>query len=178
MRNILAAVLFLSSFFTYAEPTLPKAKVDFNAFLKLAKEVEPYRAKRLISLSEFNKKSNEANTIILDTRSKEMYDQMHVKGAIYLDFTDFTQAKLEKLIPNKNTHILIYCNNNFDDEPRFFATKMYIPPKPSNKKPITLALNIPTYINLYGYGYRNIYELSEFVSVNHPDIQFEGLSAF
>jgi len=43
-----------------------------------------------------------------------------------------------------------------------------------NSKPITLALNIPTYINLYGYGYRNIYELSELVNNNSQKLEFEG----
>jgi hypothetical protein len=37
-----------------------------------------------------------------------------------------------------------------------------------------LALNIPTFINLYGYGYRNVYELSELVSVHDPRLEFEG----
>jgi len=41
-------------------------------------------------------------------------------------------------------------------------------------KPIMMALNIPTYINLYGYGYRNVYELNELVNVNDPRIAFEG----
>ena len=44
----------------------------------------------------------------------------------------------------------------------------------SNRKPIMLALNIPTFINLYGYGYRNIYELDELVHINDPRIEFEG----
>lgn len=31
-----------------------------------------------------------------------------------------------------------------------------------------------TYINLYGYGYRNVYELDELVNVKDPRIVFEG----
>ena len=42
------------------------------------------------------------------------------------------------------------------------------------KKPLMMALNIPTYINLYGYGYRNVYELHELVDVKDPRIEFEG----
>jgi hypothetical protein len=42
------------------------------------------------------------------------------------------------------------------------------------EKPRMLALNIPTYINLYGYGYRNVYELNELVSVRDPRVAFEG----
>ena len=37
-----------------------------------------------------------------------------------------------------------------------------------------MALNIPTYINLYGYHYRNVYELDELVAVNNPLLEFEG----
>ena len=44
----------------------------------------------------------------------------------------------------------------------------------SQAKPTMMALNVPTYINLYGYGYRNVYELDELVDVNDPRITFEG----
>ena len=37
-----------------------------------------------------------------------------------------------------------------------------------------MALNIPTYVNLHGYGYRNVYELHELVKVTDPRIAFEG----
>ena len=37
-----------------------------------------------------------------------------------------------------------------------------------------MALNIPTYVNLYGYGYQNVYELDELVKVTDPRIKFEG----
>ena len=39
---------------------------------------------------------------------------------------------------------------------------------------ITLALNIPTYLALYGYGYRNIYELNELVNIDDPRVKLEG----
>jgi hypothetical protein len=88
------------------------------------------------------------------------------------------------VIPAFDTKILIYCNNNFDGNQVDFASKFALPlPKPSNveatqfasqAKPIMMALNIPTYINLFGYGYRNVYELNELVKVNDPRIEFEG----
>jgi hypothetical protein len=37
-----------------------------------------------------------------------------------------------------------------------------------------MALNIPTYLNLYGYGYQNVYELNELVKVDDPRITFAG----
>ena len=38
-------------------------------------------------------------------------------------------------------------------------------------------LNIPPYINLYGYGYRNIYELHELVDVRDPRLRHAGVTA-
>lgn len=152
------------------------AKVDFDAYEKLVSEVKEHRKSRLVSLEKFLLMSKEKNVVILDTRSDAMYKSKHVKGAIHLNFSDFTQANLEKLIPNKDTRILIYCNNNFDKDDLNFPTKAYVPAKPKNTNQLTLALNIPTYINLYGYGYKNVFELSEFVSIYDDRIKFEGTS--
>jgi rhodanese-related sulfurtransferase len=44
----------------------------------------------------------------------------------------------------------------------------------SQAKPIMMALNIPTYINLYGYGYHEVYELDELVNVHDSRIRLEG----
>lgn len=158
----------------------PKALVDYEDFKNLVSQLEEQREKRLISLDVFLKMSKEENVVILDSRSDFRFNRKHLKGAIHLDFTDFTQDNLLQLIPDNNTKILIYCNNNFNGDPIDFASKMYVPEKKietqllSNRKPIMLALNIPTHINLYGYGYKNIYELDELVNVNDPRITFEG----
>jgi rhodanese-related sulfurtransferase len=152
---------------------LPASRVDFDAYETLAKEVEEYRKDRLISLYKFLQFSKAPNTIILDTRSTEMYNRKYVKGAIHLNFSDFTQDNLRLLIPDPNTRILIYCNNNFDDDAVTFATKS-ARPRSTKQKEITLALNIPTFINLYGYGYKNVYELADLVSVFNKTILFEG----
>lgn len=48
---------------------------------------------------------------------------------------------------------------------RIFPQKKSMPQindkKGGGNREITLALNIPTYLNLYGYGYKNVYELNE-----------------
>ena len=159
------------------------SKVDYDAFEKLVKEVKTHRQNRLVSLDEFLKMSKMDEVIILDTRSKEMYDAKHLKGARHLNFSDFTQKNLAEILPSTKTRVLIYCNNNFENDQVYFATKVRIPKikelsvSSENKNlGITMALNIPTYINLYGYGYTNVYELSEFVSVTDNRIQFEGTS--
>jgi hypothetical protein len=148
--------------------------VDYDAFEALTKEVKEYRKDRLISWTHIQAFSKDENTIILDTRSKEMYNKKHIKGAIHLNFSDFTQKNLATLIPSFNTRVLIYCNNNIDNEPFFFASKISLPKKNIQPKQISLALNIPTFINLYGYGYKNIYELAELISSSDKRITFEG----
>lgn len=158
----------------------PKALVSFDDFKNLVSEVEKHRASRLIDLDTFLKMSKEQNVIVLDSRSEFRFKRKHLKGALHLAFTDFTQANLAKVIPDPKTKILIYCNNNFDGDQVDFASKVaqpnIIPENQilSNRKPVMLALNIPTYVNLYGYGYQNVYELNELVNINDARIKFEG----
>lgn len=154
----------------------PKAKVSYSDFEDLVKVVKDYRAERLISFDEFLEKSKDPNVIILDTRSKVMYDKKHVKGALHLNFSDFSVSNLDKIIPDTDTTILIYCNNNFNgDEVHFMSKTLVIPPSEEEKeRTLSLALNIPTYINLYGYGYKNVYELDELISFLDQRIVYEG----
>lgn len=159
----------------------PSEIVDFEAFSALTTEVQAYRKDRLINLDSFLALAKQPNTIILDTRSQRFFQMKHLKGAKNLAFSDFTIETLAQVIPSPSTTILIYCNNNFAFDQFSFASKI-APPRGvfadngqiENKKPISLALNIPTFINLYGYGYRNIYELRSLVSVMDPRLEFEG----
>lgn len=145
--------------------------VNFPQFEKLSLEASEHRQKRLVKWEEFEEMAKDPKTIILDTRSREAFEQVHLKGSVHLNFSDFTEEKLAKVIPNKDTTILIYCNNNFttrlDLQERFASLRDKAPP---------LALNIPTFINLYGYGYKNIYELSELLDVQDPRVELEGSS--
>jgi hypothetical protein len=180
----LPAMLLFGSAVIAQGNSYPKAKVSFDDFKNLVAEVETHREKRLIDLDTFLKMSKEPGVIILDTRSTFRYERIHVKGAKHLSFTDFTQDNLGEVIPSFETIILIYCNNNFDGNQTDFASKVAMPITRSGniitaqfnsqEKPLMMALNIPTYINLYGYGYHNVYELNEFVNINDPHITFEG----
>lgn len=179
---ILSMVLFATLTASAAEKNYPPAKVSFEDFKSLVAEVEPHRAARLVDLDTFLKMSKEPNTIIFDSRSDFRFDRIHIKGAKHLSFTDFTQDNLAKVIPDFNTTILIYCNNNFEGNQTDFASKVALPSASTRltaqfnnqEKPVMMALNIPTYVNLYGYGYRNVYELDELVNVDDPRIKFEG----
>lgn len=158
-----------------AEPAnYTKALASYGDFKALVGQVEQHRQQRLVSLNDFLKMQKEPNTIVLDTRSANRYAARHIKGAISLPFTEFTQTNLARLIPDANTRILIYCNNNFMGDQVNFATKTAAPSAANNHTPVTLALNIPTYINLYGYGYKNIYELDELVNMTDGRVEFEA----
>lgn len=137
------------------------AEIDYTGFMDLTDEVFELREQRLLSLDEFNAMAAEPDTIILDARSRFAFEMGHIEGAVNLPFSDFTDEKLAEIIPSPETRVLIYCNNNFTDDV-----------EPIPLKRISLALNIPTFINLYGYGYENIYELGVLTETTHPDVRW------
>ena len=170
-----------------AVPAYPSAKVSYTDFKELVDTVEAHRAERLVDLDTFLEMAKDPNTIVLDTRSAYRYARIHVDGAKHLNFSDFNQGSLAAVLPSPETRVLIYCNNNFDGNPIDFVTKVATPASLSSlsndapamqirdqERPIMMALNVPTYINLYGYGYRNVYELDELVDVSDSRIQFAG----
>jgi len=168
-RNVIIGLVTIATFIgcglmaSAFAPQTPPQKVDYDGFLGLTGEIADYRENRLVDLEAFNEMKSAQDTIILDTRSAEAFAMGHIDGAIHLNFSDFTDDKLASVIPSKDTRILIYCNNNFSDN---IAPVMV--------KRVELALNVPTFINLYGYGYENIYELGETVSITDPDVNWEG----
>jgi Rhodanese-like domain len=152
-----------------------KAKVDFDGYEKLLDVVKEHRKDRLIDVEKFKTMSKQKNVVVLDARSEKMYKSKHLKGAVHLNFSDFTRENLAGIIPDMETTVLIYCNNNFEGDEVNFASKVARPiPALKSKQELTLALNIPVYINLYGYGYRNVYELSELVNVFDGRVEYEG----
>ncbi len=137
------------------------AQIDYTGFRNLTGEVDSVRQQRLVSLAEFQRMAREGDTLILDARSADAYAEGHIAGAINLPFTDFTDQSLAASIGDPNRRILIYCNNNFENNAR-----------PVVLKRVELALNIQTFINLYGYGYRNVYELGDVVNFNDPAVSW------
>lgn len=138
--------------------------IDMEAHLRLSMEAAKQRAARRLSEKEFLRMSREPGTVILDARSEQKYDELHVKGAINLSFPDIAIESLKQAIPDKNSRILIYCNNNFRNAEGPFPTKL--PPA---------SLNLSTYITLYIYGYRNIYELGPLVDLKASKLEFESM---
>lgn len=145
------------------EPQNPAIRYD--RFVDLTLRLELVRERNRLSEEAFLRLSTEPGTVILDARSRDKFEAIHVKGAVHLAFTDFTEETLRKLIPDKTTRILIDCNNNFENEPVNFAAKT-----------ISVALNISTFINLHAYGYTNVRELGPLLDVRTTRIPFEGTS--
>lgn len=133
--------------------------IDMKGYLAVASEAAEHREARRLSEDEFIRMSSAPGTIILDARSREKYDELHVAGAINLSFPDITVESLARLIPDRDTRVLIYCNNNFTNEESAFPTKM-----PS------ASLNLSTYIALYTYGYRNVYELGPLIDARSTKV--------
>jgi hypothetical protein len=172
MKLVALTIVLITAFAINADPNtvnhsnrkqIPNPAIDIQGYLKISLEAAKHREIRRVTEEDFIKMSAEPGTIILDARSKEKYDLLHVKGAINLSFPDITIDSLKETIPDKSARILIYCNNNFTNNQLAFASKLP-----------TASLNISTYIALYDYGYRNIYELGPQFDVNKSKLPFES----
>lgn len=144
-----------------AQARTEPALIDYSGFVELSRDVAAYRETRLIDLAAFNAMKADPDTIIIDARSARNYTLGHIDGAVNLNFSDFSAGMLSEVIGSKKRRILIYCNNNFTDNVA-----------PVVLKSAPLALNVPTFINLYGYGYENVYELAGAYSIADPAIDW------
>ena len=136
--------------------------IDMPGYLHVAGQAAEHRAARRVSEAEFIRMSREPGTVVLDARSGEKYRELHIRGAVNLSFPDITAESLHRLIPDRATRILIYCNNNFVNAEGPFPSKL-----PS------ASLNLSTYIALYSYGYRNVYELGPTIDPRLSRLEFE-----
>ena len=83
--------------------------------------------------------------------------------AVNLSFPEFTAETLARLIPTRDSRVLIYCNNNFEGAPASMPVKA-----------ISSALNVSTFVSLHAYGYRNVYELGPALDVKASKLAFNG----
>src|SRR3954465_12093803 len=155
MRRLLLAILGIHSV-AAADSTIRNPQIDMEAYLKIAHEAAAYRESHRLSEDEFLRMSREPGVIVLDARSREKYDLLHIRGALNLPFPDIAIESLARVLPDKKARILIYCNNNFRNQEQAF------PAKASNA-----SLNVSTYISLYSYGYRNVWELGPLLDTKH-----------
>jgi hypothetical protein len=166
MLRTLCFVLAAAVLPAAAQPVPPNnadSAIDMEGFLRVSGEAAKHRGARRVSEQDFARMSREPGTVVLDARSRELFDRLHVKGAVNLSFPDIAVDSLAKLLPDKKARILIYCNNNFLNAEGPFPSKL-----PS------ASLNLSTYVALYNYGYRNVYELADTVDLKESKLQFEA----
>src|SRR4051812_26706697 len=72
--------------------------IDMPGYLRVAAEAAKCRETHRVSEAEFIGMSREPGTVILDARSKEKFDDLHIKGAINLSFPDITIDSLNSLL--------------------------------------------------------------------------------
>jgi rhodanese-like protein len=144
---------------------LANPAIDMEGYLRISLEAARHRETRRLSEEDFIRMSQQIGTIILDARSRQKYDELHIKGAINLSFSDIAVESLRQMIPDKSTTILIYCNNNFRGAVGPFPTKLP-----------TASLNLSTYIALYNYGYRNVYELGPLIDLKTSKLELVSSS--
>ena len=142
---------------------IPNPAIDMPGYLRVAKEAAAVRLTHRVTEDDFLRISREPGAVILDARSDAKYRELHIKGAINLSFPDITAANLKRVIPDVNAPVLIYCNNNFKNAESAFPSKI-----PS------ASLNLSTYIALYNYGYRNVFELGPLIDISKSKLPFES----
>jgi hypothetical protein len=161
---VVFAVGLAASVLRAADP--PKAEpnpaIDMPGHLRFTAEAARDRETHRVSEAEFLRMSREPGAVILDARSREKYDELHLKGAVNLSFPDITAGSLAAAIPDTTTRVLIYCNNNFVNATQPFPTKLP-----------AASLNLSTYVTLYIYGYRNVYELAPLLDPKTCRLEFE-----
>jgi hypothetical protein len=162
MKTLLFILVFNTVSVLVAEE-IPNRLIDYKGFQKIVAASASERESHRLTEPQFLKAMANKNAVLLDARSVSRYELRHIRGAVSLPFTDFTAASLQKVIPAKDTKILIYCNNNFEGSPVSFASKT-----PS------ASLNISTYTSLRAYGYSNIFELGPLLNVHTTSIPFAG----
>jgi rhodanese-related sulfurtransferase len=142
---------------------IPNRLIDYVGFQKIVETSAKERETRRLTEDAFLATMKQEGVVVLDARSPAMYKLRHIKGAVNLPFTDFTAASLAGVLSAKDIKVLIYCNNNFMNDPLAFAAKS-----------AQASLNLSTYTSLKAYGYDNIFELGPLLDVNKTKIPFEG----
>ena len=161
IRRAFVALLFVPAAGFAAD--IPNPLIDYPAFETQVARVGKVRDERRVTERQFIRMAAEPGTVILDARSAEKFALLHIKGARNLSLPDITADELAKVIPSRDTRVLIYCNNNFLNEPRAFPSKV-----------APASLNIYTLNVLAAYGYTNVYELGPLIDIQAAKLEFEG----
>jgi len=145
-----------------AAPPPPNPQIDMAGFLADAHAAARERESRRVDEATFVRMMREPDTVVIDARSRAMFERRHIAGAVSLSFPDFTAETLARAIPHPTTRVLIYCNNNFASDLEAFPVKVR-----------QASLNLSTWVALRSYGYRNVYELGPYLDVRTTALPLE-----
>jgi rhodanese-related sulfurtransferase len=161
--SMMVAMLLTGVAMSASDKSIPNRLIDYAGFVGDVSKVGMQREQRRLTEDQFIQAASQPGTILFDARSNEKFRLLHLKGAAHLSLPDVTEAELQKVIPDKSTRVLIYCNNNFENEPVAFPSKTG-----------RASLNIYTFNTLYSYGYTNVYELGPLIDIHKTKLEFEG----
>ncbi|MET3131878.1 rhodanese-related sulfurtransferase [Oxalobacteraceae bacterium GrIS 1.11] len=116
----LAGLLLLCST-CFAEEA--KKVIPDDEFYKMALRDE----KKIASFESVAAALRDGGVILLDVRSPREFQRSHVVGAISLPTTELTDEALRKIMPSKQSRIVIYCANNFRPSRMVSLTTMAYP---------------------------------------------------
>ena len=136
--------------------------IKMNGYLQISREAAAHRASRRVTEEERVRMTREPNTIVLDALSAQRFNALHIEGAVNLSVPDITITSPARAIPDKNTWVLIYCNNNFSNAEALSLVKL-----------MTASLSLSTFIALCNYGYRNVYERRPLIDIRQSKLPFE-----
>lgn len=91
------ALFYMTLFVGYAQESLSDLLDKHNT------QSVPY-----ISVQELAMPKTKA--VILDSREQTEYGVSHLEHAIYIGYNDFQLENIEKLLPNKDELIVVYCS--------------------------------------------------------------------
>ena len=132
-----------------AVPPVPQGTYkDYARHHRDALALAEIHKERLITPQQLLDMMQDPNTVLIDVRDIERYAKSHIKGAKNYSPFIFSDKEFQELVPDKETKIILYCDNGLS----------YIagPPK-KNMRAISLTSLAFPY--LYTLGYHNLYEL-------------------
>ena len=97
MKKTVFLLILIQSFASFAQKSIDKLLKQYND------NSVPY-----ITVQELAMPKTKA--VILDSRELKEYKTSHLKNAIHVGYDEFKIDSVKKIIPNKNTKIVIYCS--------------------------------------------------------------------
>lgn len=97
MKKILLILILLGSASIFAQKSVEKLLKKYND------NSVPYISPQELAMPK-------TDVILLDSRELKEYETSHLKNAVHVGYNHFKVSHVEKLIPNKEAKIVVYCS--------------------------------------------------------------------